>query len=174
MNVDQFEPRYFGGVAFDYMATENVGLHWSVGFGKDYFHMPAGPIGGLFGGFWVGSKVANGDSAESGDGIVIGLIAFVVGAVVPEGVSYNVKVSDQFYVAPYVNPLQIDFMRADQGQDTFFGGSVGVRTNLLVGKSRAKLSPFVEYKMLYSRPGSPGFSAGLSWSLLLKNDGVRQ
>ena len=167
MNVDYFTPRAYGGIEFDLLAWEKVGIHYSLLFGDNYFHMPIAPIGGfLLGAFIAGSEDDDGEN-RLGVGLVVGLLT----SIIPEGISLNIKVNDQIAFAPYISPLQFEYIRNDSKtkDDTFAGGGIGLRYHHYSYNQKFRISPYIEYKIHYNKNTHPGISAGLNLSYKVKN-----
>jgi hypothetical protein len=163
VNLEDYTPRFYGGVELDVMVSDNIGIHYSVLFGEKYFHMPLAPFGGLFVGLAIGGSRDSTDSRRIGAGILFGLLT----AIIPEGISYNFKVNDAMGVAPYISPLQFEYIinkGQDSGQDSYAGGGVGIRLHMYLSEGSIRMSPFAEYKIHYSRNVHNGYSVGINFT----------
>jgi hypothetical protein len=165
LEINGFGPRVYGGIELEFMIADNFGIHYSILFGKEYFHMPLAPVGGILTGLLVGSAFKS-DSTRNGVGI--GIIIGLLTALIPEGISYTIPVAKRFYIAPYVSPLQFEYLKSDNGQDAFAGGALGLRVHQYFNAGSFRLSPYFEYKIHYSENIHPGFSTGLNFALKLK------
>jgi hypothetical protein len=154
LHIDVFNPRNYGGIEFEKCLGEHVGIHYSVLFGADYFHMPVGILVGAVGGVL---------GLVSGAGFI-----FFLTAAVPEGVSFYIPLGDKTTLSPYISPLQLEFVRKRiVDEDTFVGGAVGVKLHQSLNADWL-FSPFVEYKIHYVEAVHPGISAGLKISRVIK------
>ena len=167
INIDDFTPRGYGGIEFDLLAWEKVGIHYSLLFGDNYFHMPIAPIGGFLAGIAV-AATENDSTGENrvGAGLIVGLLT----SIIPEGISLNIKVNDQIAFAPYISPLQFEYIRNDSKtkDDSFAGGAIGLRYHHYYYNQQFRISPYMEYKIHYSKNTHPGISAGLNLSYKVK------
>jgi uncharacterized membrane protein YeaQ/YmgE (transglycosylase-associated protein family) len=168
LDIDGFAPRPFGGMELEFMVSDRWGIHYTILGGQNYFHMPLMPIVGALAGFIVGSTKSSSDSSKRNVGM--GIIVGIIGALIPEGISYTMPIStrSKLYVAPYISPLQFEYLKTKGGgQDGFAGGAVGLRFHQYFGEGKSRISPYFEYKIHYAKDLHPGFSAGLmfSWAL---------
>ena len=166
INIDDFTPRAYGGIEFDLLAWEKVGIHYSLLFGDNYFHMPIAPIGG----FLLGAIIAGSEDEDGENRLGVGLVVGLLTAIIPEGISFNIKVNDQIAFAPYISPLQFEYIRNDSKtkDDSFAGGAIGLRFHHYYYNSQFRISPYMEYKIHYNKYTHPGISAGLNLSYKVK------
>ncbi len=159
LTLDGFNPRVYGGADLEVMVSDKIGIQYSFLGGKEYFHMPLAPFGGLFVGLAIGSTENDSTGKRNvGAGILFGLLT----AIIPEGVSYNIPLeSMNSSIAPYISPLQFEYIKSPSqsgGQDSYAGGAVGLRYNYFLGRIRLSLN--AEYKIHYHNPVHGGISAG--------------
>jgi hypothetical protein len=166
LSIKDFGPRYYGGIELDAMVGDRLGIHYSLLLGEKYFHMPLAPIGGVFAGLAVGKAAA--DSTKTFGGLGAGLLIGLITSIIPEGVSYNIPVNNTLTLAPYISPLQFEYLKTTEGQDSFAGGGVGFRLHKNLKENLFRISPYFEYKMHYHRDFHNGFSTGLNFSVNLK------
>lgn len=104
---------YNTGLAFEWRPTNgNLGLNYSLRFGEDFdnnftFQCPLGLITGLLAAAWLD------DIDSPGLGF---LLAFI-----PEGLSYNVYMTDGVFLEPYINPLLLNFYSRHVGMSIELG-----------------------------------------------------
>lgn len=166
LSINDFDARFYGGIELDAMVNDRIGIHYSILFGKDYFHMPLAPIGGWFAGLAVG--MAASDSSKTFGGLGAGLLVGIITSIIPEGISYNIPINDELTIAPYISPLQFEYLKTGGGQDSFAGGGIGLRLHKTIDNNRFRISPYFEYKMHYHSDLHNGISAGLNFSANLK------
>lgn len=165
IDLADYTPRFYVGAELDFNFESGFGIHYSLLFGKKYFHMPLAPIGGAFVGLAIiGGSGSDTTSRKWGAGILIGLLT----AAIPEGIHYNIKVSDAFAITPYISPLQFEYIGRNTrsgGQDSFAGGGIGARFHFYLGGAR--ISPYAEYKIHYHKYIHNGYSAGINVAMKL-------
>lgn len=168
-SLDNYTPTSYGGLQIDFMVSDRIGFHYSLLVGKNYLHLPLAPVGGIYVGVWTGTRLGERDS-RVGYGLLAGTIAFILTSMIPEGISYNFPVTNGFAIAPYVSPLQFEYLNNLENNNSFAGGAVGLRLNSFIPleKGYARISPYAEYKVHYSRDTHPGFSTGLNLSMKIK------
>ncbi len=171
LQIDGYSPRLYGGVEFDVIFPNRIGIHYSFLFGKDYFHMPLAPVGGLFTGIAAGLFFSSSDSTKTGlgTGIIVGLLT----AIIPEGISYNIPISHKLQIAPYISPLQFEVIRRNNNSKGYAGGAIGIKLHQYLISEKMRLSPYVEMKIHYSKTPNPGFSAGLNVAVSLNKKNAR-
>lgn len=162
LEIQDFGPRVYGGLELEFMVRDRIGIHYSLLLGKNYFHMPLGPVAGVFTGIAVGLFAYKSDSTKTGVGL--GVIVGLLTAIIPEGISYTIPLSKRSYLAPYISPLQFEYLKTDGGQDAFAGGGLGLRFHQYVKSGKLRFSPYFEYKIHYNKNPHPGFSTGLNFS----------
>lgn len=153
--LNNYSPRNAIGFELDVMVNNYIGIHYSVLFSRKYIHSPAGPIGGGF----LASRWAG---AGSGDGVFFLLL---ITSVIPEGVSFNYSITRSLSIGLKISPLEFDYIRNENqlfGQDSFMGGSAGLKLDFLTSLKQFKLSPFVDYKLYYHKNETRGFFGGIS------------
>lgn len=164
LDIDGFGPRAFSGFDVEYMFATHLSVHWSVQFGEDYFHMPLGPVGGIFAGLAVAASSANRDTTDTSKGIGTGLFVGLLTSFIPEGMAVHVPITPKSAISPYISPLQFEFIRRAKGQDSFAGGAAGMRLHFYADRKytsyQIRITPFVEYKIHYHSDTHPGFIAG--------------
>ena len=169
--INDYEARPYYGLDFEVMASDRIGLHYSVLFGAGYFHMPIGPMAGVVTGGLVMTLGVNAadDIDDLGAALGIGGVVFLLTAAIPESVHFHIPINKEITLVPYVSPLQLEFVRATRGEDTFMGGGLGCRVNILKNNSKAgvRISPNVEYKIHYADNLHPGLSGGLTMAFRL-------
>jgi len=163
LSINDYTPRGYGGLELDILAWEKVGIHYSLLFGEKYVHMPLAPVGGVFLGLAVAGTEDSTGNNRIGPGLVLGLLT----AIIPEGISYNIKLSEKSGLAPYISPLQFEYLKGD-GQDSYAGGAVGLRYHQYLGDKQFRISPAIEYKIHYNKNSHGGISAGLNIAYQLK------
>ena len=165
LNINDYAPRGYGGLELDILAGEKVGIHYSILFGQKYFHMPLAPFGGVFVGFAIANNTKE-DSTSTGK-IGLGALIGILTAIIPEGISYNIELNDHAGLAPYISPLQFEYLKSS-GQDSFAGGAIGIRYHQYVNDNTMRISPSVEYKIHYHNPAHGGISAGINFAYRIK------
>ena len=163
LSIEDYAPRTYGGLELDVMVTDKIGIHYSILFGEEYFHMPLAPVGGFF----VAAAVSDID-----EGFGFGLLLGAITAIIPEGVSYNIPLGENSGFAPYISPLQFEYVPSGEG-NTYPGGAIGLRYHQYVGKKLFRVSPMVEYKVHYNKNPHLGISAGLNIALQLKEKSAK-
>jgi len=163
LSINEYTPRGYGGLELDILAWEKVGIHYSLLFGEKYFHMPLAPLGGVFLGLAIAGTEDSTGNNRIGPGLVLGLLT----AIIPEGISYNIKLSEKSGLAPYISPLQFEYLKGD-GQDSYAGGAVGLRYHQYLADKQFRISPAIEYKIHYNKNSHGGISAGLNIAYQLK------
>ena len=166
MQLESFTGRAYGGLELDVMATDRINLHYTFQFGEKYVHTPLAPYGGVFVGLLIGNTEDSTGSKKIGAGILFGLLT----AIIPEGIGYSFPINDHSVIAPYVSPLQFEFLkRRDQkgGTDSYAGGGIGMKWHLLVADSKFRVTPYAEYKIHYHKDLHPGVSYGLNVAMNL-------
>jgi hypothetical protein len=71
--------------------------------------------------------------------------------ILPETVSLNFKLNDNFYISPYIAPAGVDFLKDDYGWDVYPTYGAGIRLHVV--KDRLNLSPFVGGTGYYTEKG---------------------
>lgn len=169
-NFSGYTPRNYGGLNLDIQFESNLGLHYNISFARDYFHMPA--VGAL--GFQLGVHVASSKKSTdtTNDKIGLGIAIAILGMLIPEGVYYNFQVNDGLSFAPYINPLQMDFISNNSTEENrkSFSGSLGLRSHLCFSDSKFRLSPYIEYKIHYDEKLGKGPAFGMCFSINLKGN----
>ena len=169
-----YEPKIYSGISLDILAWEKVGIHYDLLFGKKYFHMPLAPLGGGALGFFIASLKDSTDQARPGLGLILGIIT----SLIPEGISYNIQLSNSSTISPFVSPLQYESIGElitlnnninASVKYNYAGGGVGLRYHQYLSKNKIRISPSFEYKIYYSKPFKDGFSASISVGLCLNN-----
>ena len=165
LNINDYAPRGYGGLELDLLVGEKVGIHYSLLFGEKYFHMPLAPFGGVFVGLAIANKTK--DDSTSTSKIGLGALIGILTAIIPEGISYNIKLNETSGLAPYISPLQFEYIKS-VGQDSYAGGAIGLRYHQYFSDNSFRISPSIEYKIHYSSPAHGGLSAGLNFAFKLK------
>ena len=161
LDMDSYGPRGYGGIEIDVQFHNGLGLQYRFLVGSKYFHMPAGAALGVLA---AGSILESADSLTFGKG-VIAVILSAAGVVLPEGISYTVQAHENVSIAPYLNPLQLEFIkRGDEKGIWYGGGSAGARINFHLNEGNLRLSAFYEVKAYYN-PSTP--ITGNSWGFTL-------
>ena len=91
----------------------------------------------------------------------------ILTAIIPEGISYNIELNDHAGLAPYISPLQFEYLKSS-GQDSFAGGAIGIRYHQYVSDNAIRISPSLEYKIHYHNPAHGGISAGINFAYRIK------
>ena len=173
LNMKFFEPKIYGGLSLDILAWDKVGIHYDLLFGEYYFHMPLAPFGGAA----LGVIIASSEDSTGENRLGLGLLVGAITAIIPEGISYNFKLSNSSTLSPYISPLQYESIgklvtlnnqNASVKYD-YAGGGVGLRYHQYLTNYKIRISPSFEYKIYYSKPFKDGFSAGISVGLCLNN-----
>ncbi|MFY7943008.1 MAG: hypothetical protein ACOVNZ_00420 [Crocinitomicaceae bacterium] len=164
---------YNGGISAEYMLFKNLGLNYNFEFqhrSDNYNHLH-GSIGSLGGPviFALGAAagLANlGTNSNSNIGLW-GMLAGVLVAVMPEGISYHVPIGYKGDIAPYANFLGFDWVRNREiGYSEFkYACSFGVRGTYLVHERITALG-FVETRKC--APTGWGIGAGIGMGYLFK------
>lgn len=160
LDIKDYTPRLAYGAQLDVMATNRLGLHWSILGGSRYVHANAAPIAGVTIGTFFAAL-----GTPSNNNVGVGIVMAILISAIPEGVSYEMNLSPQVSIAPYISPLQMDFIRNENqvsGADTFIGLGVGTSLNKYIIDGRVKASIFGEGKVHYNNPGHPGLFYGFS------------
>ena len=160
LDIEDYTPRLAFGAQLDVMATDHIGLHWSFLGGNRYIHANAGPIIGVT----IGSFIAATDD-QNNNNIGAGILFGILISAIPEGINYEIDLTINSSIAPYISPLQMDYIRnKDQatGVDTFVGLGVGTSLNTYLMQGKIKASIFGEGKVHYFNPGHPGLFYGFS------------
>jgi hypothetical protein len=167
LNMNSFSERRVQGLQLDIVYPDNhLGIHYEILWGKRYFHMPAGPVGGYYLGKFLVEAV---DSNSKGRGL--GLLVALASIALPEGISYNVKVNERFEFAPYLSPLQfVDINDKGKEYATAMAGSLGVRFNFYNSDRTLRFSPFIEGQLLYKKGDYSGMSFGATASVRFASD----
>lgn len=96
------QPMYTAGAHFEWQPKSgNLGLNYSLRFGRDkdanfLFQCPISALTSIF----AVAFLADCDSDLPGIGLLLCLI--------PEGLSYNIWMNEDFAITPYVNPLLLE------------------------------------------------------------------
>jgi len=169
-NLSGYTPRNYGGLNLDIQLESNLGFHYNISFARDYFHMPA--VGAL--GFQLGAHIASSKKSTdtTNDKIGLGIFIAILGMLIPEGIYYNFQVNDWLSFAPYLNPLQMDFIsnKSTEENRRSFGGALGIRTHLYFSDKKFRISPYAEYKIHYDEKLGKGPAFGLCFSINLKGN----
>lgn len=164
LEMDNYDGRNYGGLELDIEYESHFGIQYSMLSGKNYFHMPMGPAAGLLLGLViVNSKPLNDSTINRvGLGIILGLITTII----PESFSYNVPIHDNFSIAPYISPMQLDFLKneGDLEGEWYPGLGLGTRFHVYLNDRKFRLSPYAEYKIHYSDQVPKGYTFGLNFA----------
>lgn len=155
--IEDYTPRMYGGLDIDVQFENNFGIQYSLLGGKGYFHMPLGAPIGVALGIIISSARNNNDSSRIGFGVLIGVLT----AIIPESFSYNIPIHEGLSIAPYVSPLQFEFLKNGVEKGTWYaGGGAGLRLHIYSNDRRVRLTPYVEYKIHYASNIHNGLSFG--------------
>jgi len=170
LDIDNYTPRIYGGVELDLVFENNLGIHYTLLGGQNYFHMPLSPLAGFILGFGMINTEPISDSTDSkvGLGVLIGVIT----AIIPEAISYNIPLNDQMSIAPYISPLQLEYLKnkgAPEG-NWYAGGGVGLKYHFYVNYGKFRFSPYLEYKVHYHKDLNKGFSYGVNLAMKVSKD----
>lgn len=155
-NYTSFEdhPSFYGiGPAFHVNVTNRLVLNYHLQFGGDengkfHVHSYLGGAGSVLLALWGLAEPK--DEGLKYFGAILSLL-------VPEGVGYSAKVTDNVYLVPYANPLGFHV-----ASEEHFSGEFGARLRWQMGN--VNIMPFLGSEVLYE-PNSPvGFSGGLTIS----------
>jgi hypothetical protein len=162
LSMDNYTPRKYGGIEFDFQFENNIGIQYSFLGGKNYFHMPLAPSFGYIVGLSAAAAASEAD--ERNDAVAIGVIVGIITTIIPESVSYNIPLSDNFSVCPYISPLQLDFFKKEGNAegDWMAGLGAGSRVHVYMNDRKFRISPYVEYKVHYQNDAPQGFTFGVN------------
>jgi hypothetical protein len=157
VSLDNLNPRFYGGIEVDVAFNNNFGIQYSVFAGKKYFHLPLGlATGGVL------AYIKLKDTASWSSGIIL---LGILTAIIPESISYNIALNNNFVLSPYVSPLQFEYWEEQKSESLFAGGAFGVRLHKNISRQRFRLSAYFEYKIHYHKDLNKGFSTGLNFSV---------
>jgi len=157
--VEGYNTRLYGGLELDLEFENNLGIQYSLLGGKGYFHMPIGAPAGLLLGLIISNSRPNADTTKNNAGL--GVFIGVLTALIPESISYDIALDDNLSIAPYISPLQLEFLKNGVEQGIWYaGGGAGVRLHIYTRNKRARLTPYAEYKIHYASNLHEGFSFG--------------
>ncbi len=161
-NYNDFALKTSYGLDMQYFVDDNVSLNYSFRLGERYAHVPAAAPASAIMLFIAFTTANNGDTEVENKLTGWGIISGIALALVPEGVSFHLRVNDHLAVSPYINPLGLEWIREEGvgGRDTWLGGSAGAKGNLILGDF--VVAPYGEYKKLYGRKGNWGTGAGIA------------
>ena len=170
LDIENYNQRNYGGVELDVVFDNNLGMHYTILGGKGYFHMPVAPVVGFLLGLALTNDEPPTDSTESNNGL--GLFIGILTSLIPEAISYTIPLSEQFSVAPYIAPLQFEYLKnvGDEEGDPYIGGGAGVKVHFFSMERRLRLSSYFEYKIHYNSPINKGYSAGLNIAWKINNN----
>ena len=162
LSMDNYTPKKYGGIEFDFQFDNNVGIQYSFLAGKNYFHMPLAPSFGYIAGLTAAAAVPESD--EGTDRVAIGIIVGLITTIIPESISYNIPLNDNFSVCPYISPLQLDFLKNEGNAegDWIAGLGVGSRLHVYLYDRKFRVSPYFEYKIHYRQDAPQGYTFGLN------------
>lgn len=162
LSLNGFEERRPIGVNIDFTLKRNIGMHYNINFGQNYFHAPLAAAGtGVAMNYLLGSGIyAFGTSFFGG----------LLFALIPEGISYNIAFSKHVGFSPYVSPLQFNYIEKRNqttGTNVYAGGAIGLKFNLIL-LDNIRISPFGEFRTHYNREPHLGtyFGIDLGYRLL--------
>lgn len=169
LKMDNYTPRNYGGIEFDIQFENNVGIQYSFLGGENYFHMPLAPPFGFIAGLAAANSGSVTDSTTNKFGL--GVLVGVLTAIIPESVSYNIPLSDNFSLCPYISPLQLEFLKneGDESGNWAAGLGIGTRLHTYLGNRKFRASPYVEYKIHYQQDAPQGFTFGLNCAVRMSD-----
>jgi hypothetical protein len=164
LDIDNFSPRPYYGIDIDAQLGNNFAFQWSILAGQNYFHMPLGPPIGYIVGLSIANTPTHPDSTS--DKVFLGIVFGILTALIPESVSYEFRIHQNLSLAPYVSPLQLEFIKDfdDPEREVFAGGGLGLRTHFYLVNDKLRLTPYCEYKIHYTSAVNGGLSYGLCFS----------
>lgn len=144
--------------------------HYSIMAGNNYIQMPLGPHLGVLAGREILASSAP-DSATIGESIkyfffkpVGAIMIFSLLSLLPEGVSYNLPLSEKLTFSPYISPLQAEFMNKKDNKWIIASElGIGLQFNQkgLRGNT-TRISPYVGYRIRYLKNFRNPLSAGIA------------
>ena len=143
---------YNAGAAFEWQPKSGViGLNYSLRFGRNennnfVFQCPISAFTAILAAAWL---------AQDSDLGALGLVLCLI----PEGLTYNVWLNDDFAIAPYVNPLLIEFSEDRISPVVEAGAKMKVYMGkVLFGALDFSIQSPYDYKLIYP---CVGLSMGL-------------
>ena len=149
-----FAARTGYGINVGYSVHENVILNWHLHFGRSYFStslwIPIGPL--LF-----VSSASTGYVNKS----TLGLLLI---SVLPDGVSFPIRVNEKFYITPSISPFWLDIFGRDPGYKRFYvSGNIGLGVQIKL--KHFIIHPYAAAHLLYKQTPNTGYSVGLGIEL---------
>jgi hypothetical protein len=149
------------GTEVQYFVGDHISLNYRLLYSPGHFHAP----GGL-----ALSAVLLVSLAEFG-----GDLSILYAALIPEGVSFHARLTDNMSLSPYINPLGYDYLSSNRSSRMLFHETEtehfitingGVRLNVFMGEWLI-ISPFAEYMSSYNQD-LYGFRFGVTAGRLIR------
>lgn len=156
VDYKNFAARTGYGINVGYSVHQNVILNWHLHFGRSYFStslwIPIGPL--LF-----VSSASTGYVNKS----TLGLLLI---SVLPDGVSFPIRVNDKIYITPSISPFWLDMFGRDPGYKRFYvSGNIGLGVQIKL--KHFIIHPYAAGHLLYKSEPNTGYSVGLGIDLPL-------
>tara|TARA_B110000211_G_C14018665_1_gene526551 strand:+ start:673 stop:1242 length:570 start_codon:yes stop_codon:yes gene_type:complete len=159
-NMHPYEGRFYTGVSFNFEFESNFGIHYTFLGGNKYFHMPLAPYLGLLA---AGASLKNNaeDSTSESSGLKGAIAIAILVSIIPETVSFKIPIFSGVELTPYVSPLQLDCYSYNGYKSYYPMFAFGSKIHIKLDKLRARISPYIEYRLEYSNIYNRAFSTGI-------------
>ena len=156
------------GIEVEHLASDWLGLNYTLYANDDVIHMPSGFVAGLGALALLSSSSSTGADIDS----KILLYAFAI----PEGLSFNLQVVNNVYLSPYINPLGLDYAFGKDNEGVKFEnqfsitGASGIKFKGLMNiaeKTSIVLTAFAEGHTQYVADKEYGVRAGFGLGFVL-------
>lgn len=154
----EFATRTGYGLTLSTSVHKNVALTWHLYFGKRYFStsmwLPLGPL--LF-----SASVLNGNINRNA-------LALLLTSLIPDGVSFPLRINDKLYITPSIAPFWLDMFGKDASFKRFYiGGNIGLGLHFKM--KYFNIHPYGAAHLLYKHAPNFGYSGGIGIELPLRN-----
>lgn len=151
LDYQNFATRIGYGINFSKVVTDNVVLTWHLHFGNRFFSTsmwaPLGPL--LF--------AASVGTSGTLDKYTLGLLLL---SILPDGITFPLRVSDRFFIAPSIAPFWLDMFGRDAAYKRFYiSGNIGL--NFYFKTQYFNIHPFGAVSLLYKKTPNLGYYGGI-------------
>ena len=156
------------GLEVEYLATDWLGLNYTVYANEEVFHMPGGIVAAL--GAFSLLSCSSGAAADIDSEILLYALA------IPEGLSFNLQMVNNIYLTPYINPLGLEYAFGEDSEgmkfedQVFMTGAGGVKLKgfmNIADKTSIVLSAFAESHTQYVANKQYGLRAGVGLGFVI-------
>lgn len=176
LNIKNHIAKLAFGLEFDVLFPNNIGISYSLLFSNKYVHTTLLPVAfpyalanaiehlAVVDTLDINTVLDN-DTIPSEDlnnssRIGTALLMSVMLLLIPEGINYNFRYfNDHLRVSPFINPLQVEYIRTIN-KKRYFGGGIGLMINSILCNKTLKASVYYEHKIHYHNELNPGFLTG--------------